>query len=686
MLSLQPAFAQESDYQTLQSAGNIPSDFIEKSSERYYKDLETKVSKDEKRFTRKSKESFYLRSNFDTYRFLTSGKVVFNDKVSKYLGEILDELLKDDPALRKKIRVYTVKSPEVNAYTTESGIIFVNLGLLARLTSEAQLAFVLAHEVIHFQEKHVINGYVKSQEIAAARGDYRHLSFDDKIFTKSKFDKGQELKADELGMKIFLKSQYNRQAGHQVFDVLKYADYPMKGRVFTKAYFESEEFKFPDHYYLENVKDVLADEESDDSKSSHPNIATRKDALATILDKQETSSFEEQDYIISEQLFEESRKIARFELSRSYLLSSEIMNAFLHAYAMEENYPESGYLHKNVLKALYNMARFGYESDPDEERGERQRFAYFLKDFDRLEFYTLAIRSLYLYHQQQPEDEEVDFMLLDLMYEAVAYDEDFDKYFSRSGATAQKLFEDKERHYLQKAFIGIEGEEDFFSYLDATCNKARKYYAEKKERKKPWEAPSVEKTLVINPMYLKIDTRKKEKLQYEDAEAVVSQIDYKIGRATDKLNMEAPMLNTLSFDTNEVAKFNMHSVTQEWLIEKLRHDTPTSVSPIHNEIKAISEEYGTQYFTWMGGISVTQSNTLGLFDLYGLVFPAIYLPSAPLWLYKSFKPKKNSFYFSFTFDVRNEGIIEGSMRRIKMRDSESLLQSNIYNTFFELKY
>lgn len=106
-----PVFAQDSaDYHTLQSQGEIPADFIDKSSVKFQQDVANKVSKDDKRFTRKSKESFYLKSNFNIGRFLNSGKVLFNDEVSVYLAEVLDELLKDDKALRSKIRIYTVKS------------------------------------------------------------------------------------------------------------------------------------------------------------------------------------------------------------------------------------------------------------------------------------------------------------------------------------------------------------------------------------------------------------------------------------------------------------------------------------------------------------------------------------------------------------------------------------------------
>ncbi len=686
-LCMPGAFAQEGDYQTLQSRRQIPQDFIENSSDKYYQDLASKVTKEDKRFTRKSKEAFYLQSNFNIDRFLSSGKVMFNDQVSDYLGEVLDELLKNDKPLREKIRVYTVKSAAVNAYTTEDGIIFVNLGLLARLKNEAQLAFVLSHEVIHFKEKHVINSYVKAREISAAKGDYRRLSFDEKTFTKSSYDKEQELDADHRGLEIYVQSEYDRKAMEQVFNILKFADYPAMERVFEKKYFESGDYKFPDHYYLAHVKDILADENYDDSKSSHPNIAKRKESLNALLSSHAAPAGKGKEFIVSEGKFGEAKKIAQFELSRSYLLSGEITEALLNAYAMEKAYPKSAYLRKNVLKALYNMARYGHSATPDEERGERQRLLYFFKDFNETEYYTLAIRNLYLYHEQHPGDEEVELMLVDLVYDAAIKDEFFEQRFRKFGKAPQKPLENKEKAYVQHAFSGFKDEAAFFTYLEEKCEKARKWdkdkkLAKKRKKKKAMEAPSINKTLVINPLYIKLDARKKEKMRYEDSEAILTRVDDKVEKAAERLGMEAPVLNTLNFGAADIEKFNNHSIVQEWLVEKLRHESPTGVSPVHNEMKVISEAYGTQYFTWMGGVAVTEKKPFSfLYLVYGAYFP----PSIPLWLYLYLKPEKNAFYFSFTFDVRNEGIVEGDMRSIKMRDNESLMQSNIYYTLFQLK-
>jgi len=67
----------------------------------------------------------------------------------------------------------------VNAYAAPGGWIFVTAGLLDKLSNEAELAGVLAHEIIHVDDKHAIKGFVKAKALSA---------LGEKMAEKSKFD------------------------------------------------------------------------------------------------------------------------------------------------------------------------------------------------------------------------------------------------------------------------------------------------------------------------------------------------------------------------------------------------------------------------------------------------------------------------------------------------------------------
>ena len=143
--------------------GNVPKDFLMLSSEIHKED--NSVDKSDKGFEKRAKKDFVESNSYTLHDLLYSGNVIFNDEITVYLNKVADKVFIKKPELRKKLRFYTMKSSEVNAFATHNGIIFITTGLLSQLETEAQLAFVLCHEAVHFEEKHNITKYVESQEI-----------------------------------------------------------------------------------------------------------------------------------------------------------------------------------------------------------------------------------------------------------------------------------------------------------------------------------------------------------------------------------------------------------------------------------------------------------------------------------------------------------------------------------------
>ena len=77
-------------------------------------------------------------------KFILSGKIIFGDEVSNYVNNIVDGLLRNQPKLRDEIKVYIIKSSQVNAFATSNGYLFLTTGLIAQSTSEAELAFAIS--------------------------------------------------------------------------------------------------------------------------------------------------------------------------------------------------------------------------------------------------------------------------------------------------------------------------------------------------------------------------------------------------------------------------------------------------------------------------------------------------------------------------------------------------------------
>lgn len=61
-----------------------------------------------------------------------------------------------------KYRFAILDTDEVNAYSAPGGYIFISRGLLKQVESEAELAGILAHEIGHISERHVVKEVQKS--------------------------------------------------------------------------------------------------------------------------------------------------------------------------------------------------------------------------------------------------------------------------------------------------------------------------------------------------------------------------------------------------------------------------------------------------------------------------------------------------------------------------------------------
>ncbi len=135
--------------------------------------------------------------------------VVQDAKVTKYVSLVGTVLAKagSRPALDWQFIV--LDTDAVNAYAAPGGIIHITRGALALITTEAELAGVLAHEIAHITEKHTIKAIQKAKGIEAGvdladKGAVTDL-FANKAYEmlfENAFDRGDELDADKTGVKM----------------------------------------------------------------------------------------------------------------------------------------------------------------------------------------------------------------------------------------------------------------------------------------------------------------------------------------------------------------------------------------------------------------------------------------------------------------------------------------------------
>ena len=84
-------------------------------------------------------------------------KLLAENSVQEYVSHLGDSLIPEGAkGTRKPIefRFFVVEDPEINAESLPDGTLLINTGLLGAMENEAQLAFVLSHEMAHVLQVH----------------------------------------------------------------------------------------------------------------------------------------------------------------------------------------------------------------------------------------------------------------------------------------------------------------------------------------------------------------------------------------------------------------------------------------------------------------------------------------------------------------------------------------------------
>lgn len=413
------------NYQQLTSVNPLPDIVTTKSSKKFRKDLE-RIDDSAKRKVKKSQKKFFLESNFVIDRLLKSGTVLYNDPVSRYVTEVAQKVLKNQPEIKDKIQVFTIKSSEVNAFTTDQGYVFVTMGLLARLETEAQLAYILCHEFVHYKNEHSLNFTLLGKRSRNnAQGNVYPKKQKDRELFRYTFAKEQETEADKEGLELFLKSDYGTNSLEKCFDILGHGYLPFGDKVFDISFFETDYLKFPESLILNEISTIKPlDIDESDERSTHPNTAKRQKETLEIVEKQGHPNGN--DFLISSERFADVKERARFEICNLHLDNEEYFNSMYASYLLLNKYPDNLYLKKTLLSGMYAFAQYknnglSHKAMVGSIDGGSQPLLFFLQKIKPKDFNLIAAAKAWELHEEYPNDELIKMMAEDLIPQLIDF-------------------------------------------------------------------------------------------------------------------------------------------------------------------------------------------------------------------------------------------------------------------------
>jgi len=167
----------------------------------------------------------------EIYDQITAQMPIYNDPAfNDYVNAVGQKLAahSDRPDITYTFTV--LDSPDINAFATPGGYVYINRGLVTYMKSEAQLAAVLAHEIAHITARHsarqqraqtTTNVAATVLAILSRSGDVGEATALWGTAAVRGYGRDMELEADSLGAGFMAAAGYDRNAVIEVLSLLK---------------------------------------------------------------------------------------------------------------------------------------------------------------------------------------------------------------------------------------------------------------------------------------------------------------------------------------------------------------------------------------------------------------------------------------------------------------------------------
>ena len=423
-------FSQNTDfnrYKGLECKGKLPKVFTSSLQEKVADHKKEILNSGDKFSEKKSKKKFALYASYSLSELVLNGQVLFGDELTNYVSEVGEIILNVSSHPKKnQIEFFIVKSPYVNAFTTNEGKIFVTVGLLAQLETEAQLAFILAHEIAHFEHNHVLEGFLFNKKLD--KKSSTRYSGGNALLRKSLHSKEKELEADDEGLKLFLKTPYGTSSLYGVFDILQFAHLPIDEVKFDPSYLENDNFSIPNEYLLDSISSIELPE--DQENSTHPSAEKRAEKIAEVL---EIKSQKGKHFIYGSKTFKRKRNIARFELSKILFQKRQYQALLYNNYVLSQDFKDNYFIDYSNARALYFLTKYKLRNetervikDSDDIQGESQAVYYMVENMSNQSFAIMSISYIWKIAQKYSDDQKFKDLSLEILKEYI-HGEDVDE-------------------------------------------------------------------------------------------------------------------------------------------------------------------------------------------------------------------------------------------------------------------
>lgn len=579
-------------------------------------------------------QAYFHRTAAQLTDYLHGGKVMYNDFVSLYLDKVMDSLLIAEPSLRKKLQVFTVMDGTPNASVTPDGLVLVNVGLIAQVETEAELAFVISHEISHYARQHALRRLSNGQKTA----------MEDSPLAMDLYNQAQEREADQAGFTRMLRTRYSPQAAITVFGRLGGAGLSFPARPLDLAWLA------PEGRGLPVCGGTIASIPKPSMLNSHPLPQSRRDALFSLAKL--VDSGQANDFLVGKRPFLRARLAARHYITRIALQERRYEDALTMAYNLWRDYPAAIFSHRVASRALYGLSAYAdagrlYEVHFPPKTQKMARLACLIETLSARELNALALH--YTWRQ-----------------------------FTSGDATTLPWFRDLGFRLANnhKATIDVIAPPESLSatWLSAILEDTQTLPLLAASLTKGWETPQQDsstqhdKIILVSPSYQHIDVRKGKFADLKKRTRDEKRFERLLKEQLTALGYELQIIRKTDADA-----FRYLTHIQQWEAEKRLHGTTTILSSQLEVGRALVKHFETPLFLWAGVVAETDKKDKKILRLLAG------LPILPFTLVKTFSPKHTTFIYSLLYHLEEDQAVYLDSRSIPRVDRYDVVSSTLYD-------
>tara|TARA_R110002049_G_scaffold58117_3_gene158442 strand:+ start:1179 stop:2528 length:1350 start_codon:yes stop_codon:yes gene_type:complete len=338
---------------------------------------------------------------------------VFNSKIKEDLNSVLQHIYKSNPEINTTDFNFFIKNSIIpNAACYGDGMFEINLGLLTKLESNDELAFIICHEIAHKLLDHSIKGITKrirsinSKETKEKVKEIKRNKYgqtraalsliDELSIDILDYSKEVEAEADSLGFVLFSKTKYSKQAALNALEKLRRIDeMVLYHDVKIDSVFNFKNYPFKDYWLKETISLFDTSEKINDfslvsdTLKTHPEIEFRVNKLITDFNILRDTSYLK----TTEYSYENLRDVSNMQ---SIQFAFDLKFLDLALYQLIEKYDnkeiKADYYYSKIAEALYLV----YKAKKSHELGKYVPQKNSFSDEKQLNTIRLFIHNLEL--------------------------------------------------------------------------------------------------------------------------------------------------------------------------------------------------------------------------------------------------------------------------------------------------